>query len=587
MSSEGPVQINSEAIKTVEEKIVNIINNEYITYIQNGGNSGGGSTLTPETITALADVNIKGTCKLADNKVLNASGNEITFPSTTATLATTSDIPTDYVKTTTNQTIGGVKTFSSAPKLTTNSLTTSSGNTVSIPNSTSTMATTSTSQTLSNKTLDSSTKLASGNTIKTYSGDTITFPSSTATLATSSDISTINSSISSLSSDVSTLSSRVDGANPALVFDTQAQMNTWLSNPSNTATLKTGQNLYIRQMDVPDYWWDGSSALNLETEKVDLTNYVSKTGNEILTNKTLTTPDIAAIKNGNYTLTVPSKDGTLATMADIPGSVDTTGFATQTGTETLTNKTLSSPTITDPTIQIGNNTLTLPTSGTIATTSDIPSLTSYATLTGTETLTNKTLTSPDIATIKNSSHTLTVPSKDGILATTSDIPTNYVKTSDAQTIAGVKTFSSAPKLNTNTITTSGNKTITFPNSADATLATMSDLSNYVSLSGAQTVAGVKTFSAAPKLNTNTITTSGGYTITFPNTANKTLATTDDVASASGGGSESDENNLATQILYLSIRLEAALTYLSEKPYYPRIKTICDEVCATAMINKAR
>ena len=125
MSSEGPVQINSEAIKTVEEKIVNIINNEYITYIQNGGTAGGASTLTPAQITSLDNVNINGTCKLTTNKLLNAAGNEITFPSTGATLATTSDIPADYVKTTTNQIIGGIKTFSSAPKLSTHTITTS------------------------------------------------------------------------------------------------------------------------------------------------------------------------------------------------------------------------------------------------------------------------------------------------------------------------------------------------------------------------------------------------------------------------------------------------------------------------------
>ena len=553
MSSDGPVQINSEAIKTVEEKIVNIINNGYITYIQNGGSAGGASTLTPSTISALDNVNIKGTCKLVDNKVLNASGNEITFPSSTSTLATTNDIPTDYVKTTTNQIIGGVKTFSSAPKLSTNTLTSSGGYTITIPNTTTalvgtsntqtltsktltepviskikngdytltvpsktgtlattadiptdyvktttnqiiegiktfssapklstntlttssgytvsisdataTMATTATTQTLSNKTLDASVKLGSANTLQTNSGGTITFPSSTATLATSSDISSLSTSISSIQSTLDTIDSRVDGANPALVFDTQAAMNTWLSNSSNTATLKTGQNLYIRELNVPDCWWDGSKACELETAKVDLSNYVSLSGTQTLTNKTLTSPTISSIKNGSYTLTMPSKSATLATTSDC------------------------------------------------------------------------------------------------------------VLLSGDQTVAGTKTFSSAPKLSTNTLKTSSDYTITIPNST-ATVAT---------LTGTETLTN-KT------LTTPTISSikNGSYTLTLPSKTG-TLATTADISSSSSGGSTTNELNLESQILYLSTRLEAALMYLSEKNY-PRIKTICDEVCAAATVNKAK
>lgn len=56
------------------------------------------------------------------------------------------------IVTTGAQTFGGVKTFASAPKLSTNTLTTSGGYTVTIPNAASTMATTSTSQALTNKT---------------------------------------------------------------------------------------------------------------------------------------------------------------------------------------------------------------------------------------------------------------------------------------------------------------------------------------------------------------------------------------------------------------------------------------------------
>ena len=59
--------------------------------------------------------------------------------------------------------------------------------------------------------------------------------------------------------------------------------------------------------------------------------------------------------------------------------------------------------------------------GTVALTTDIPSLTSYVTTTGTQTLTNKTLTTPKISTIINGGYWLSLPAKNGILATTDDI----------------------------------------------------------------------------------------------------------------------------------------------------------------------
>jgi hypothetical protein len=63
-------------------------------------------------------------------------------------------------------------------------------------------------------------------------------------------------------------------------------------------------------------------------------------GTETLTNKTLTTPVISSITNSAATLTLPTSTGTLALTTDIPS-----GVVTESGTQTLTNKTLTSPVV--------------------------------------------------------------------------------------------------------------------------------------------------------------------------------------------------------------------------------------------------
>ena len=60
------------------------------------------------------------------------------------------------------------------------------------------------------------------------------------------------------------------------VFDTLEELNNWLLVEENTSKLVLGDNLYIRTVGVPDYWWDGSSKQVLETEKPDLTEYAKK-----------------------------------------------------------------------------------------------------------------------------------------------------------------------------------------------------------------------------------------------------------------------------------------------------------------------
>jgi len=77
--------------------------------------------------------------------------------------------------------------------------------------------------------------------------------------------------IESAEGDIVVVRNIAQGKNKAVVFDTKAQMDTWLESASNVEMLDTGDNLYIRDRGVPDYWWDGDKPLELETEKVDLT----------------------------------------------------------------------------------------------------------------------------------------------------------------------------------------------------------------------------------------------------------------------------------------------------------------------------
>jgi hypothetical protein len=69
-------------------------------------------------------------------------------------------------------------------------------------------------------------------------------------------------------------------------------------------------------------------------------DFATIAGSETLTNKTLTTPVISSITNGGATLTLPTSTGTLALTTDIPS-----GVVTESGTQTLTNKTLTSPVV--------------------------------------------------------------------------------------------------------------------------------------------------------------------------------------------------------------------------------------------------
>lgn len=76
--------------------------------------------------------------------------------------------------------------------------------------------------------------------------------------------------VSGLEDTIGNITAIANGKCHSEVFDTVDDMNTWIADTENTKNLKIGDVFLIRAVNVPDYWWDGSSAQILETTKVEL-----------------------------------------------------------------------------------------------------------------------------------------------------------------------------------------------------------------------------------------------------------------------------------------------------------------------------
>ena len=77
----------------------------------------------------------------------------------------------------------------------------------------------------------------------------------------------------------------IKNAAPGLVFDTAADMEAYIAG--NASALKVGQDLFIRESDVPDYWWDGTTAVPVETELGEVKEQLSKLSEAIADKATL------------------------------------------------------------------------------------------------------------------------------------------------------------------------------------------------------------------------------------------------------------------------------------------------------------
>jgi len=90
-----------------------------------------------------------------------------------------------------------------------------------------------------------------------------------------------------IKADIAEAKAIAEGKSRARVFATKSALDTWLLDSENVELLQIGDNFYIEETDKPDYWWNGTTIKELETQKVDLTEYAKKT--ELLTLGTTST----------------------------------------------------------------------------------------------------------------------------------------------------------------------------------------------------------------------------------------------------------------------------------------------------------
>lgn len=81
---------------------------------------------------------------------------------------------------------------------------------------------------------------------------------------------------STLISEIGKVEAIARGKSRGRKYETYAELVAFLAIPANVAELQIGDNFYIVDKGVPDYWWDGVKIQELEVEKVDLSNIYTK-----------------------------------------------------------------------------------------------------------------------------------------------------------------------------------------------------------------------------------------------------------------------------------------------------------------------
>ncbi len=103
-----------------------------------------------------------------------------------------------------------------------------------------------------------------------------------ASKADKSELNLVKSNLDDVSDTADEALTIAKGRNRALTFLTYQELSSWIdgdftrSDGKTVSDLQIGDNLYIVETGVPDYWWDGTQIRPLETQKVDLSEYAEK-----------------------------------------------------------------------------------------------------------------------------------------------------------------------------------------------------------------------------------------------------------------------------------------------------------------------
>ena len=301
-----------------------------------------------------------------------------------------------------------------------------------------------------------------------------------------------------------------------IVFVTNGASNTnqgWLMNTVGTSSV-LAKCIKIGTDNINWTQFTGTGGLTAgagisftgNTVSLDTTIAVTKTDTQTLTNKTLTLPTISSLINGGITLNMPTPSGT-----DV--------LVSKTSSDVLTNKTLTAPAISGTsgtTVLQGATTA----SGTLTLPAATDTLVGRAT---TDTLTNKTLTSPVISSITNTG-TLTLPTSTDTLVgrATTDTLTNKTLTSPTLTAPVLGTPASGTLTNAtglpisglvaSTSTALGVGSVELGHATDTTLARVS--AGVVSIEGVNVVTTSSTDTLTNKTLTTPVITNPKITLTY-------------------------------------------------------------------------
>ena len=361
----------------------------------------------------------------------------------------------------------------------------------------------------------------------------------------------IDSTVATLT-DTQTLTNKTVNLTNNTLTGTTAEFNTALSDGS-FATLAGTETLTNKTVNLASNTLTGTTA-EFNTALSD-GSFATLAGTETLTNKTIDVDnntvsniEVDNLKSGVLDTdlsTVSASDDTLASAKAIKAYVDSQVTAQDLDFQGDSGGALS--------IDLDSETLTVAGGTGIDTSGSLNTLTvaidsTVATLTGTQTLTNKTLTSPVISSITNTG-TLTLPT-----ATTTLVGTDTTDTLTNKTLT-------SPVLNTGVSGTAVLDDDTFATASATTLATSESIKQYVDDS-------VATANELSELTDTNITTPSDGALLFYDTGTSkwidnvvsgdiTIADTG-VAAISSGVIVNDDVNASAGIVYSKLSLSDSI-----------------------------